>query len=215
MARRTSEVHTVAASPYSVSLAIRTASSSPSNPITDSTGPNISSRAIVMSLDTSANSVGVTKLPAARSPSARVPPHTSRVPSSRPPAIRPRTRSSYPIVASAMGYVSGPRLVTAVSNAGGLGIIASATMSLAELRAAIKETAAGTNGPFGVNIRADAPDARERVAAVNRRGRSRRLLRPRAAAGDHRRAEGRRGGHDRVRGRAGTRRRWRRGASTR
>jgi NAD(P)H-dependent flavin oxidoreductase YrpB (nitropropane dioxygenase family) len=72
----------------------------------------------------------------------------------------------YPIVASAMGYVSGPRLVTAVSNAGGLGIIASATLSLAELRTAIKETAAGTTGPFGVNIRADAPDAGERVAAV-------------------------------------------------
>ena len=72
----------------------------------------------------------------------------------------------YPIVASAMGYVSGPKLVTAVSNAGGLGILASATMSLAELRSAIKETAAGTSGPFGVNIRADAPDAGERVAAV-------------------------------------------------
>jgi NAD(P)H-dependent flavin oxidoreductase YrpB (nitropropane dioxygenase family) len=72
----------------------------------------------------------------------------------------------YPIVASAMGYVSGPKLVTAVGNAGGLGILASATMSLAELRSAIKETAAGTNGPFGVNIRADAPDAGERVAAV-------------------------------------------------
>src|SRR5215469_10062010 len=65
-----------------------------------------------------------------------------------------------------MGYVSGPRLVTAVCNAGGLGIIASATMSLAELRAAIKETQAGTTGPFGVNIRADAPDAGDRVAAV-------------------------------------------------
>jgi NAD(P)H-dependent flavin oxidoreductase YrpB (nitropropane dioxygenase family) len=72
----------------------------------------------------------------------------------------------YPIVQSAMGYVSGPRLVTAVSNAGGLGIIASATMSLAELRAAIKEAQAGTTSPFGVNIRADAPDAGERIAAV-------------------------------------------------
>ena len=72
----------------------------------------------------------------------------------------------YPIVQSAMGYVSGPRLVTAVSNAGGLGIIASATMSLAELRAAIKEAQAGTTNSFGVNIRADAPDAGERVAAV-------------------------------------------------
>src|SRR5215472_14701395 len=65
-----------------------------------------------------------------------------------------------------MGYVSGPRLVVAVSNAGGLGILASATMTLAELEAAIKETRAGTPESFGVNIRADAPDARERVAAV-------------------------------------------------
>ena len=48
-----------------------------------------------------------------------------------------------PIVQSAMGYVSGARLVTAVSNAGGLGIIASATMSLAELRSAIKEVQGG------------------------------------------------------------------------
>src|SRR3984957_10549207 len=39
-------------------------------------------------------------------------------------------------------------------------------MGRADLRSAIKETAAGTNGPFGVNIRADAPDAGERVAAV-------------------------------------------------
>jgi NAD(P)H-dependent flavin oxidoreductase YrpB (nitropropane dioxygenase family) len=72
----------------------------------------------------------------------------------------------YPIVASAMGYVSGPKLVTAVCNAGGLGLLASATMSLGELRTAIKETAAGTNGPFGVNMRADAADAGERVAAI-------------------------------------------------
>jgi NAD(P)H-dependent flavin oxidoreductase YrpB (nitropropane dioxygenase family) len=72
----------------------------------------------------------------------------------------------YPIAASAMGYVSGPKLVTAVCNAGGLGLLASATMSVAELRSAISETAAGTDGPFGVNLRADAPDAGERVAAV-------------------------------------------------
>ena len=72
----------------------------------------------------------------------------------------------YPIVQSAMGYVSGPKLVTAVGNAGGLGILASATMSVAELRAAITETGAGTDAPFGVNIRADAADAGERVAAI-------------------------------------------------
>ena len=65
-----------------------------------------------------------------------------------------------------MGYVSGPRLAAATSNAGGLGLIASATMSLAELEDAITETASRTSAPFGVNLRADAPDAAERVKLI-------------------------------------------------
>ena len=73
---------------------------------------------------------------------------------------------SCPVVQAAMGYVSGPRLAIAVSNAGGLGQLASATMSLAELDAAIKQTRAGTTRPFGVNVRADAGDAGERVTAI-------------------------------------------------
>ena len=71
-----------------------------------------------------------------------------------------------PVVQSGMGYVSGPRLVTAVSRAGGLGIIASATMSLAELEAAIREVRSRTSAPFGVNLRADAADARERAELI-------------------------------------------------
>jgi NAD(P)H-dependent flavin oxidoreductase YrpB (nitropropane dioxygenase family) len=69
----------------------------------------------------------------------------------------------YPIVQTGMGFVSGPRLTAATSNAGGLGILASATMSLAELATAIAETRRLTGAPFGVNLRADAPDARERA----------------------------------------------------
>jgi NAD(P)H-dependent flavin oxidoreductase YrpB (nitropropane dioxygenase family) len=72
----------------------------------------------------------------------------------------------YPVVQAAMGYVSGPRLAAATSNAGGLGLIASATMSLAELEEAIAETAGRTGAPFGVNLRADAPDAAERVKLI-------------------------------------------------
>jgi NAD(P)H-dependent flavin oxidoreductase YrpB (nitropropane dioxygenase family) len=72
----------------------------------------------------------------------------------------------HPIVQAAMGYVSGPRLAAATSNAGGLGLIASATMSLTELEAAIAETAGRTSAPFGVNLRADAPDAAERVKLI-------------------------------------------------
>src|SRR5260370_36956724 len=39
-------------------------------------------------------------------------------------------------------------------------------MSLDELRDAISETAGRTDAPFGVNLRADAPDAAERVRLI-------------------------------------------------
>jgi NAD(P)H-dependent flavin oxidoreductase YrpB (nitropropane dioxygenase family) len=71
-----------------------------------------------------------------------------------------------PIIQAAMGYVSGARLAAAASQAGGLGLIASAAMSPAELRSAIKEVKDRTGAPFGVNLRADAPDARERAEMI-------------------------------------------------
>ena len=46
----------------------------------------------------------------------------------------------YPIVQTGMGWVSGPELTAATANAGGLGIIASATMTYSELEAAIIRT---------------------------------------------------------------------------
>jgi NAD(P)H-dependent flavin oxidoreductase YrpB (nitropropane dioxygenase family) len=69
----------------------------------------------------------------------------------------------YPIVQTGMGYVAGPRLASATSNAGGLGIIAGATMDAAQLRDAVRETASRTDAPFGVNLRSDAPDAEDRI----------------------------------------------------
>ncbi|WP_454194837.1 NAD(P)H-dependent flavin oxidoreductase [Nocardia sp. Marseille-Q1738] len=69
----------------------------------------------------------------------------------------------HPIVQTGMGWVAGPRLVSATAEAGGLGILASATMTFAELEAAIAKTKAHTGKPFGVNIRADAADAPERI----------------------------------------------------
>jgi NAD(P)H-dependent flavin oxidoreductase YrpB (nitropropane dioxygenase family) len=62
-----------------------------------------------------------------------------------------------------MGYVAGAGLVSAVSAAGGFGIVASATMSLDRLRETIRAIRDRTGAPFGVNLRADAPDARERI----------------------------------------------------
>jgi NAD(P)H-dependent flavin oxidoreductase YrpB (nitropropane dioxygenase family) len=61
-----------------------------------------------------------------------------------------------------MGWVAGPRLTAATANAGGLGILASGTMDLGQLREAIVETRSRTDAPFGVNLRADAPDAAQR-----------------------------------------------------
>ena len=81
-----------------------------------------------------------------------------------------------------MGWVSGPRLVTGTANAGGLGILASATMSLAELEAAIVEVKARTDAPFGVNLRADAADAPRPLRPADRARREGRLVRPRTQA---------------------------------
>ncbi len=72
----------------------------------------------------------------------------------------------YPIVQTGMGWVAGARLVSATANAGGLGILASATMDLSQLRTAVAEVRARTTQPFGVNLRADAHDINERVAVL-------------------------------------------------
>src|SRR5215510_9234701 len=68
-----------------------------------------------------------------------------------------------PIVQTGMGWVAGPRLVSATANAGALGILASATMTFDELARAIREVKERTDRPFGVNLRADAVDATKRV----------------------------------------------------
>lgn len=66
---------------------------------------------------------------------------------------------AHPVVQTGMGWVAGPRLVSGTANAGGLGILASATMTFEELEHAILEVKGRTPHPFGVNLRADAADA--------------------------------------------------------
>ena len=68
----------------------------------------------------------------------------------------------YPIVQTGMGWVAGPKLVAATANAGALGILAAATMTYDEVVAAIADVKSRTTEPFGVNVRADAPDAARR-----------------------------------------------------
>ena len=74
----------------------------------------------------------------------------------------------FPIVQTGMGWVAGARLTSATSAAGGLGILASATMTLSELERAIHEVKHRTDHPFGVNLRADAVDVEARIALLVR-----------------------------------------------
>ncbi|MBV7672533.1 nitronate monooxygenase [Streptomyces halstedii] len=85
-------------------------------------------------------------------------------------ALTDLTGVRYPVVQTGMGWVAGPRLVSASANAGALGILASATMSVEQLRAAVREVRSRTDAPFGVNLRADAGDAAERVRIIVEEG---------------------------------------------
>ena len=76
----------------------------------------------------------------------------------------------HPVVQTGMGWVAGASLVSATANAGGLGILAAATMTIDELATAITKVKSATDRPFGVNIRADAADAGDRVELMIREG---------------------------------------------
>src|SRR3970040_2912539 len=58
----------------------------------------------------------------------------------------------YPVVLAGRGGVARHRLVAAVSEAGGLGIIGAATMGPDELRDEIRKVRELTDKPFGVDI---------------------------------------------------------------
>src|SRR5215475_13517919 len=58
----------------------------------------------------------------------------------------------YPICQAGMGHVARSALAAAVSEAGGLGVIAAAQFTPAELRADIRRVRELTDRPFGVDI---------------------------------------------------------------
>ena len=64
----------------------------------------------------------------------------------------------YPILLAGMGGVSMHRLVAAVSNAGGLGVIGAATLNPQQLREEIRKTRELTDKPFAVDLLAPSPD---------------------------------------------------------
>jgi enoyl-[acyl-carrier protein] reductase II len=58
----------------------------------------------------------------------------------------------HPIFCAGMGFVAVPELVAAVSNAGGLGLLATATLSPQEVRESVRDIRKRTNRPFGANV---------------------------------------------------------------
>ena len=72
----------------------------------------------------------------------------------------------YPIVQTGMGWVANAKLTAATSNAGGLGILAAAPMTFAQMQQAIAQVQATTDKPFGVNMRTDAVDIDARVEHI-------------------------------------------------
>ena len=81
----------------------------------------------------------------------------------------------HPVVQTGMGWVAGARLVSATANAGGLGILASATMTVDELATAIGKVKAATdrgNLPesrlASVGVQAAAPDRATLIIAQAR-----------------------------------------------
>jgi len=76
----------------------------------------------------------------------------------------------YPIIQTGMGWVAEPEMVAAVSNAGGIGFLAAATIQPHLVEAEIEKIKALTDQPFGVNFLMDAPGADVISEAIIRQG---------------------------------------------
>ncbi|MBS4014728.1 MAG: DUF561 domain-containing protein [Bacteroidetes bacterium] len=76
----------------------------------------------------------------------------------------------YPIIQGGMIWCSGRRLAAAVSNAGGLGLIGSGSMTPDILREHIKKCKNATDKPFGVNIPLLFPHAEEFINIIIEEG---------------------------------------------
>ena len=76
----------------------------------------------------------------------------------------------YPIIQGGMIWCSGWELASAVSNAGGLGLIGSGSMYPDVLREHIKKCKQATTKPFGVNIPLLYPDLDSHIQTVIEEG---------------------------------------------
>ena len=69
----------------------------------------------------------------------------------------------HPVLLSGMNWITEPGLVSAVSNAGGLGILATAHLTAEETRENIRQIRELTDKPFGINQIMIVPTARENI----------------------------------------------------
>lgn len=69
----------------------------------------------------------------------------------------------HPIMLAGMNWITEPKLVSAVSNAGGLGVLATAHLTSEETRRQIRETKELTDKPFGINQTLNPPRASENI----------------------------------------------------
>jgi len=76
----------------------------------------------------------------------------------------------YPIIQAGMIWASGWRLASAVSNAGGLGIIGSGSMYPEVLREHIQKCKVATSKPFGVNVPLLYPDIDKHIQIIIEEG---------------------------------------------
>ncbi|MBS1653622.1 MAG: nitronate monooxygenase [Bacteroidetes bacterium] len=72
----------------------------------------------------------------------------------------------YPIIQAGMVWASGWRLASAVSNAGGLGLIGSGSMYPDVLREHIQKCKSATSHPFGVNVPLLYPDIDKHIQVI-------------------------------------------------
>ena len=72
----------------------------------------------------------------------------------------------HPIMMAGMNLVTEPGLVSAVSNAGGLGILAISSLAPEEARKQVREIRELTDKPFGVNLVLNRPRARENLKVI-------------------------------------------------
>ena len=77
---------------------------------------------------------------------------------------------TYPIIQGGMAWIADASLASAVSNAGGLGLISSINADTEAVRAEIRKCRTMTDKPFGVNIMLQAPNAAEIAALVVEEG---------------------------------------------